>query len=281
MPFVVLNRPEFVKHVLQDNHANYDKDVFLFKITKPLFGEGLVTSAGGDPWLRQRRLVQPAFHRDRLAGFASTMVQAVQEMLEGWARQPDADPQVSLAESIIGLTMQIACRTLISVDDFGPHIERFADSFLTIDRALSDFARMPFPPLGFPTAGHRRMWNALKRVDDIVYGIIAERRRRSDTSADDVLSMLMHAVDEETGTGMTDQQLRDELVTILIAGFETTANALCWTLIQLDPHPEVTARLIEEVDSVLADRPPAVDDLAGLTYTRIVLQEALRLHTPS
>lgn len=267
MPFVVLNRPEFVKHVLQDNHANYDKDVFLFEITKPLFGDGLLTSVGGESWLRQRRLVQPAFHRDRLTGFASTMSRAIQEMLDGWAQHPD----VSLAESIIGLTMQIACRTLIAIDDFGPHIEQFADSFVTIDRTLSDFARIPFPPLGFPTAGHRRMWRALKRVDDIVYTIIGERRRKSDETADDVLSMLMHTVDEETGASMTDQQLRDELMTILVAGFETTANALCWTLIELDRNPDVTARVIEEIDTVMANRHPVVEDLTRLTYTRMVL----------
>lgn len=278
MPVIVINHPDHVRRVLQENHKNYDKDALLFQAARPLLGDGLVTSVGGEKWLRERRLVQPAFHRQRLAGFANIMTRLIEETLERWEQQRSAP--IEMGKAIADLTLQVVCDTLINDSDLGPYLQDFISSWITANEVIADFARMPFPPLSFPTPSHRRFQKAVRRMDEIVYGIL-QKRRKGEGDANDVLSMLMSAVDEETGEGMTDEQLRDEILTILIAGNETSAIALTWSLIMLTKHPDIMQRLQAEVDSVLAGRTPTVEDVSKLSYTQMVLQESLRLYPPA
>lgn len=280
LPIIVINRPEYVKRVLQDNNANYDKDVFLFRTVRPLFGNGLVTAIGGESWLRQRRLIQPAFHRQRIAAFGSLMTQTASEMLERWDKREDKDAPLNFSEEISEILLQIVCKALLNIDTLSEQARTFSNAFVEASRILAIFARLPFPPLTFPTARNRRFWAEIAKMDQIIYELI-QQRRQSKEDPGDLLSMLIQAVDEETGEGMSDRQLRDELITILVAGHETGSNGLSWTCYLLAQHPEIGQRLYAEVDQVLAGRIPTIDDLPHLTYTRMVLDEALRFYSPA
>jgi cytochrome P450 len=280
LPIIVINHPEYVKHVLQDNNANYDKDVFLFKTVRPLFGNGLVTAVGGEDWLRQRRLIQPVFHRQRIAAFGSLMTQAAEEMLERWHGRVDQAAPLDLSEEVSHILLQVVCKALLNIDSSTEQARVFSGAFIEGSRILANFARLPFPPLTFPTARNRRFWAEIHKMDEIVYALI-QQRRESKEDAGDLLTMLMQAVDEETGEGMSDRQLRDELITIMVAGHETGSNGLSWTCYLLAQHPEIEQRLYAEVDQVLGGRVPTIDDLPRLTYTRMVLDEALRYYSPA
>jgi cytochrome P450 len=273
-----VSHPDYIKHVLQDNHRNYGKNTFAYQTLQLTLGKGLVTS-DGDFWLRQRRLAQPAFHRQRIEGFATMMTQATLDMLDRWATYTDSDHGFDLAQELTRLTLRIAGETLFHID--------LTDDADDVGRALSlglaeTTARLSRPlslPLAIPTPNNRRFLTARRALDSVVYDIIAERRRtQADTG--DLLSMLMLAEDEETGERMTAQQLRDEVMTMMLAGHETTANALIWTWYLLAQHPGVEAKLAAELDAVLAGRAPVIADLPNLSYTLKVVQESMRLYPP-
>ena len=277
-PVYFVSHPDYIKHVLQDNHRNYGKNTFAYRMLQLTLGKGLVTS-DGDFWLRQRRLAQPAFHRQRIEGFATIMTQATLDMLDRWGSYTDSDHGFDLAQELTRLTLRIAGETLFDID--------LTDDADDVGHALSlglaeTTARLSRPlslPLSIPTPKNRRFLTARRALDSVVYDIIAERRR---TQADkgDLLSMLMLAEDEETGERMTDQQLRDEVMTMMLAGHETTANALIWTWYLLAQHPDVEAKLAAELDAVLGGRVPTIADLPNLSYTLKVVQESMRLYPP-
>ena len=277
-PIYYVSHPDYIKHVLQDNHRNYGKNAFSYRMLQLILGNGLVTS-DGDFWLRQRRLAQPAFHRQRIEGFATIMTQATLNMLDRWAAYTDSEQGFDLAQELTRLTLRIAGETLFDID--------LTDDADDVGRALSigleeTIGRLSRPltlPLSIPTPKNRRFLSARRALDSVVYDIIAERRR---TQADvgDLLSMFMLAEDEETGERMTDQQLRDEVMTMMLAGHETTANALIWTWYLLAQHPDVEAKFTAELNAVLGGRTPTIDDLPNLSYTLKVIQESMRLYPP-
>lgn len=274
---VLLNRPELVKHVLQDNHLNYRKG-FMYRAMKPLVGEGLLTSEG-DFWKRQRRLAQPAFHRQRIAAFGTMMTERTASVLERWAPLAASGTPFDLHEEMMALTLTIVGEALFGVDLSGDAAE--------VGRALSTTLeitdkRFQFPvllPKWVPTPQNVRFNRAMRVLDGLVDRIIAERHAR-DVEHDDLLGMLMAARDED-GHPMSDQQLRDEVMTLLLAGHETTANALTWWAYLLATNPEAEARLAEEVRSVLGERRPGLGDLPALGYTRRSFDEAMRLYPPA
>jgi cytochrome P450 len=278
--------PDHVEHILVGNNRNYSKlhspDN---EILRPLVGNGLLTS-DGDFWLRQRRLAQPAFHRRRIAAFASTMTDATGSMLDRWAARGDAGEPWDLAEEMMRLTLEIAGRTLFSVD-LTREAETIGDAFVTASQKLIDYSTIPYGSalLRFPwMPGVRTLNHNISALDGVVNGIIAERRalrRRGEGESADLLDLLMDARDEESGAGMTDAQLRDEVMTIMLAGHETTALALSWTFYLLSQHPSVRQRLEEEVDAVLGRRVPTMDDTPELAYTMQVIEESLRLYPPA
>jgi cytochrome P450 len=274
-----INHPEGVERLLHDNHRNYSKDVPTFGTLKLFLGNGLFTS-DGEFWRRQRRLAQPAFHRRRVAAFGELMTEATEEMLERWQARATPGQPLDAATEFMRLTMEVVTRALFSTS-----VERDVE---TIGRAIATLLNdvtfrftFPFyPPLRVPTPRNRRFLAARATLDGIVYRIIAERRRRP-AEHDDLLALLMEARDEQTGQGMSDKQLRDEVVTLFLAGHETTANTLTWTSYLLSTHVAVERRLRAEIDETLKGRVPTAADVPNLTYTRMVIDETLRLYPPA
>ncbi|MBE3558192.1 MAG: cytochrome P450 [Ktedonobacteraceae bacterium] len=276
--FYLINHPDGVKHVLQENNRNYDKNVFDYNILRQLLGRGLLTD-DGESWLRQRRLMQPAFHRQRIAAFGTLMSDATVDMLERWSARAKADEPLDIAQEMVRLTLKIVGQALFDLD-LSAETDTVGQAFLTVNRHLSEYLYQPFVPLGVPTPRNRRFWAASRELNQVVDEIIQQRRLRNEDTGD-LLSMLLLARDEETGQGMDDRQLRDEVLTLLLAGHETTSNALSWTWYLLSQHPGVEQRLREELDRVLAGRLPTVNDLPELPYSRMVIEEAMRLYPPA
>jgi cytochrome P450 len=270
----LVSHPDLIESVLVTHARNYIKH-FALRLNPLVLGQGLLTSEG-DFWLRQRRLIQPAFQRQRLASFAGEMVAAAERHLAGWApgQAKEIDAEMSR------LTLDVTGRTLFGADvtgdaaDVGEAMRVLQRSFLALFTSL-----LPVPPW-MPTPTNLRLRRAVRRLDAIIYRLIAERRA---TAADrgDLLSLLLAARDEEDGGGMSDRQVRDEALTLFLAGHETTALALSWTWYLLGRHPEVEARLAAEWRQVLGGRPPTFEDLPRLRYTERVVLESLRLYPPA
>jgi cytochrome P450 len=277
-PAYLVNHPDGVKRVLQENQRNYHKDLYPYKILKPLLGQGLVTN-DGESWLQQRRLMQPAFHRKRLAVFGTLMTGATVTMLDQWQRFAERDQPLDVAAEMLRLTLRIAGQALFNID-LSDETLSVGQAVATVNKLLSEYLSAPFPPLTIPTPRSRRLLAARRTLDQVVHDVITQRRQQN-TDTGDLLSMLLLARDEETGQWMNDQQVRDEVMTLLIAGHETVATALTWTWYLLSQHPEVERRLHNELDEVLGGHLPTVDHLARLSYTRMVTEEVLRLYPPA
>ncbi|VAW42837.1 hypothetical protein MNBD_CHLOROFLEXI01-4556 [hydrothermal vent metagenome] len=276
--------PDHYKHILQDNNRNYTKMPHpSLNLLRPVIGNGLLTS-DGDFWRRQRRLAAPAFHRRRIAGFAQTMTAATATMLEGWHSLAKDGRSLDINEAMMHLTLEIVGKTLFSID-----LTREADAvghaFSAVNEGVAHLMGIPFADIGLripflPTTRMITQNTAVLR--NVVNGIIQDRRQNpANMPQEDLLGMLMAARDEDTGEGMSDQQLRDEVMTIMLAGHETTAVSLAWTFYLLSEHPDVRERLENEVDGVLNGRLPTVEDVASLTYTTMVLEESMRLYPPA
>jgi cytochrome P450 len=269
---VIVNHPDDVEFVLV-NQRLFPKGSF-YSVVRRLLGDGLLVS-DGDTWRRQRRLTQPAFHHDRIDAYAQTMAEYAQQAIAPWH---DGDERDIHAE-ITRLTVRVVGKTMFDSD-----IEHTAPVVGTaLPRALAEVsAQMNGPefllPESVPTPSRRRLRAAVAELDEVVYRIIAERRADGRDHGD-LLSAFMDARDDD-GTGMTDRLLRDEVMTILLAGHETTALALSWALMLLSDAPAVRARLEEEVDAVLGGRPPGLADVPRLPFTEAVLLEAMRLYPP-
>ncbi len=264
-----VNHPSLIEEVLVTNARKYSKGRVL-RANRHVFGEGLLTSEG-DFWLRQRRLAQPAFHRARVASYAATMVDYTERMVQGWRGGEERDAH----QEMMRLTLEIVAKTLFDAD-----VERDAQevgkSLELLLEIGANFRRTIFVPHWLPTPTNLRVRREVKQIEKILYRIIAERRA-SGRDAGDLLSMLLSAQDED-GSRMTDRQLRDEAITLFLAGHETTASTLSWTWWLLARHPAVEAKLHAELDAVLGDRAPTLDDLPKLRYTGHLITESLRLY---
>ena len=273
-----VSHPDDVKRVLVDNARNYPKTSLMQRL-KPVLGEGLLLSEG-DFWKRQRRLAQPAFHRERLAELAATVAPIVEPALQRWEALAERGEVFDLAAELIRLVLTLTGRMLFSTDlsASATAVER-AVSTLLEEMNLQVLRALPLPDF-LPLPGHLRLRASIRVLDRIVLDIIGQRHAHPHVE-NDVLSLLMEARDADNGEGMSDRQLRDEVMTLLLAGHETTANALAWTFYLLQRHPEVEARLAQELDTVLGDRVPTFQDLPRLPYTARVFDEALRLYPPA
>jgi cytochrome P450 len=266
---------------LQDNARNYDKQTFEYDMLRPLLGQGLLTSDGA-LWLRQRRLMQPAFHRQRILQFGGLIASLADDLAQRWEAARRAGQPVQVDHDLAELTLRVAGQTLMSVDLSGPEARAFSQAFAQANESFGfeNFLSVLLPSLPLPAT--RRRERALAVMDAYVHRLITERRRLpEDQMPPDLLSMLLQARDEETGEGMSDRQVRDEVLTILLAGHETTANGLTWTFYLLSQHPHIFELLRAELERVLPGRLPATQDLGELTFTRNVFQEALRLYPPA
>ena len=298
-PAFFLNDPELIRDVLVVNHHKYHKGRAL-KRAKALLGEGLLTNEGLEH-LRQRRMIQPAFHRQRIAKYAESMVDFAEKMSNEWS---DGDTR-DIDREMMRLTLQIVGKTL-----FGADVEDDADKVgraMTTIVELFNFLLLPFSDWlrNLPLPQSKRFRNARNTLDNIIYGMIAERRKTGSNKSD-LLSMLLAARDEDDGKPMTDEQIRDEALTLFLAGHETTANALTWTWFLLSQNPEKETKLHAELNRVLggdatveervesatcegtlvntrvsAIRLPTIDDVPNLKYTEAVLAESMRLYPPA
>ncbi|MFL5319529.1 MAG: cytochrome P450 [Myxococcaceae bacterium] len=273
------SHPDYVKHVLQDNHLNYQKG-WVYARIKALTGEGLLTSEG-DHWKRQRRLSQPAFHKQRIASFAQTMSDRTKDMVDGWSPAARNGDVIDMHAEMMRLTLRIAGQTLFSVD-LGDAAERVGDAFSVVLEILNArTSTFVVFPKSIPTPENVRFARAMKVLDDVVEKVIEQRRHAAPGEHHDLLAMLMESKDADTGETMNDRQLRDELMTMMLAGHETTANALAFSFYLLSKNPGVTRKVIEEVDRVLGGRTPTAQDAMQLQYTLRVIQEAMRLYPPA
>ena len=271
-PIYLLADPGLIEYVLVENNRNFTKTRIL-KRNRRLLGEGLLTSEG-EFWRRQRRLAQPAFHRKRVAAYGEVMAAFAERSLGAWRDGQTID----VHEEMMHLTLEIVAKCLFDADVGA----RATDVGKAMKVALEDFSsqrRLLRIPKGIPTPHNIRFEMAARRLDGVVSAII-ENRRKSEEDRGDLLSMLMLAEDD-SGERMTDKQLRDEVMTLFLAGHETTANALSWTFWLLSLNPEVEHELAEELARVLGGRPPTTSDLPTLPYVECVLKESMRLYPPA
>lgn len=271
---VLLSHPDLIEEVLTA-HARRTTKTILLNMLRPVLGDGLLLSEG-DTWLRQRRLIQPAFHRQRIGGYGDVMAgyaeRAMREWKDGQTRDVHAD--------MMAVTQAIVAKTLFDAD--------VSDTAWDVGQALhvltEDFSRRRTRvfelPAWIPTPARRRYRAAIAGLDRIVYDIIAARRRSGEDRGD-LLSILLAARDADDGSRMSDQQVRDEIMTLFLAGHETTAVSLSWTWYLLAQHPEIEAQLADELHRVLGGRLPTVADLPRLRYTEMVVTESMRLYPPA
>ncbi len=272
----LVNHPDYIKDLLVTSNRKFEKGRVL-KRSKRLLGEGLLTSEG-ETHLRQRRLAQPAFHRQRIVNYAESMVTYADHTRLAWKDGSTVDMRGEMMQ----LTLNIVGKTLFDVDletegsEIAESLTTFMEMFGIMFLPFSEFLeRLPIPPM-------RRLNKARQRLDAIVYRIIRERRASAQIDRGDLLSMLLLAQDEEAdGKGMTDEQLRDECLTIILAGHETTANALSWTWMLLSQNPAAEETLHAEIDRVLAGKLPTLTNLPNLKYTEMVFAESMRLYPPA
>ena len=275
------NEPELIKDILVTRQGCFTKSRMLQR-ARILLGEGLLTSEG-QFHLRQRRMVQPAFHRDRLVGYAAVMGDYAVRARDRW----QAGQTLDMSDEMMRYTLAVVGQTLFSADveadaaEIGAALTNVLHMFDMLMLPFSEyFQKLPIPAV-------RRFEKARDTLDRIIYGMIAERRA-SGQDHGDLLSMLLLAQDEEAGAGlseaerrMSDQQIRDEALTLFLAGHETTANALTWTWYLLSQHPECEARMHAEIDQVLSGRTPGFDDFPNLRYTEMIFAESMRLYPPA
>jgi cytochrome P450 len=272
--FHLFNHPDLIEHVLVTNNRNFIKDKGLrIRSLRKIFGNGLLTSEG-EFWIRQRRLAQPAFHRERIAAYGEVMVESTERMINNWRPGERRD----IHQDMMHLTLEIVVKTLFGARTLFEK-QDVTDAIEVISRYFSSQTVYLFPFNFLPTPGQVRLERVIKKLDGIIQRIIRERRESGDEH-DDLLSMLLQAQDDD-GSRMTDRQLRDEVMTLFLAGHETTALSLSWTWYLLAQHPEIERKLVAELKETLNGRSARVADLLRLHYLEMVVKEAMRLYPPA
>ncbi|WP_433550357.1 cytochrome P450 [Micromonospora zamorensis] len=268
------NHPDHARHVLTDNAANYHKGLGLAEARRRILGDGLLTSEG-ETWRAQRRVISPAFRRERIAGFAGVVADAGTQLTQRLESQ--AGNVVDLAEEMTALTMDVLGRTLLDADlsplsFLGPAFEAAQE------QAMFEMVTLGALPLWMPLPRHRRFRAAKRQIEDAVRTLVESRRHDTGTDGSDLMSVLLRVSESEQDADARWRGLRDQIVTMLLAGHETTASTLSWAWYLLSRHPEAAERLRAEAIAVLDDRTPKYTDLVNLPYTTMVIQETMRLY---
>jgi cytochrome P450 len=277
---MLLSHPDDIERVLVTENKRFIKN-YALQFLKPLLGNGLLINEG-DSWLRQRRLIQPAFARPRVESYAGTMVESTQRMLDEWhndKRQHGGETR-DIVPAMMRLTMEIAGKTLLGIevgDEFNK-ITRLLES--TMYDFLGRFAAAVPLPFWIPTPRNLRLRLTVRRLDRILQSLI-DRRRAQGAGGGDFLSLLLHAKDEQDGRGISDRQIRDEVMTMFLAGHETTAVSLSWTWLLLGQHPDIQERVAAEALAVLGNREPTAADVPKLLFCEHVIRESMRLYPPA
>jgi cytochrome P450 len=272
----IFAHPKAIRHVLQEGARKFTKPLQGRRALSGILGRGLLVSEG-EFWLRQRRIAQPAFHRERIDGFAERMVIAAEDLAREWeARRGPFD----VSRDMMRLTLRVVQETLLGTSADDADFDRIGRAVDHINEGTNwKIQRGIFNIDWLPTRGNIEFKRQRAVLDEVVHRMI--RERRAGTPREDLLSMLIDAVDQESGERMDDEQVRDEVMTIFLAGHETTANALSWTFFLLGRHPEHARRVRAEVSEVLGDRRASAADAHKLVYTRMVVSEAMRLYPPA
>jgi len=274
----LLLHPDQIQHVMVKNNKNYTKATRGVMKLRTVFGTGLLTSEG-EFWRRQRRIAQPAFKRGTIGGFVTLMENASVELCESWEQHYVGKPAFDLYEEMMRVTLKIVSMTLLGID--------VSEATSSVGHALEDAlnitnARLLRPidiPTWFPTEENRRLKRATRELHTVVHQIISNQRAKElDTS--NLLSMLVHARDPETGEGMSDDELRDEVLIMFVAGHETTANTLSWLWYSLSQSPEAEQKVFEEITAIADGDTITLEQLSQLVYTEAVIKETLRLYPP-
>jgi cytochrome P450 len=276
---VVVSNPEYARYVLLDNNKNYRKSL-AYDILKMLLGNGLLTSEG-DFWKKQRKLIQPAFHKRKLESMTGMMIERAEHWVEKLTKYADSGEYIDIAPEMTALTLDVISKAI-----FSSGVEEKAELVGRQITLLNEYAieklNQPFRlPALFPTPFNIRERKAIDILDTVIYEII-DKRRKEGVSKDDLLSMLIDARDEETGEAMNNKQLRDEVMTIFIAGNETSSNALAWTLYLLSQNPEAEKKMVAEIDEKLnSGLQLNFSNIHEFHYVKMVIEESMRIYPPA
>ena len=272
----VVNHPDIAQHVLQKSYRTYPK-ANGYEVLALLLGKGLVTNEG-DNWHKQRTLIQPAFHRETLRRISAITVSSTNHLLNKWKGQEGQT--INFTREMAEVTIDIVAKSLFTTDVNANHIQTIWRNVNFLNESADALLRNPLHlPWFLPLPSYRKMRRYIAELDDIVYGIINKRKQEKNPPPD-LLQLLLEARYEETGTGMTDLQIRDEVMTIFMAGHETTVNALSWTWYLIKQDKEVEDKLKEESIKVAGERDPLFEDVPGLHYGKNVMNESMRLYPP-
>jgi cytochrome P450 len=274
----LVSHPDYLQRILRDNYQNYRKPDLLYAAARNVVGLGLVTS-DGDLWLRQRRMIQPHLHRKQLVNLFNEMRAAVAEVLSRWEALAQNHSEVEMGDKMAEITITVITRTMFGRETLSPtEITAVGQCAIRLVKYVSKSLFTGLLPKWFPKPTDATFQHDQQTMRQVINRIIAKCRADKDASAG-LIEMLIKSVDEETNEAMTEQQLFDEVMTIFLAGYETTSTALTWLLVILKKHPAVLEKLQAEIDQVLGSRAPTFEDILRLTYTHQVFMEVLRYHT--
>lgn len=278
-PVYLVSHPDYIKRILWENYHNYGKPSMIYDTARELMGNGLVTS-DGDYWLRQRRMIQPHLHRKQLVYLFSDMVDTISEVLNQWESLAKNNTEIDLCERMGEISINVTTRTMFGRGMLPTDVTEIGSRVTRMIKYGGETIYSSMLPKWFPIPGRRGFLQDMRATRETVSQIIAKCRQQKETSAS-LIQMLINSVDEESHQQMTEQQLFDEVMTIFVAGYETTAATLTWLGVVLESHPEVQEKLQAEVDQVLGGRTPSFEDVPRLTYTRQTFMEVLRLYPSS
>lgn len=272
--------PSFIQHFMQKNHRNYKKSEVQTEKLAHYLGNGLLTSEG-DYWLKQRRLIQPGFHRKRLASMVELIDGVIDQFTEELAAASKEQKQIDIYQKMMELTFHIIVRSLFSSDLGEDELDKISHNITAVQEFFIRQLRVPFLHPWYKVSGQiKKAEQKAEEMDYVLLNRIQERRKSGEKS-DDLLQMLLDVRYEETGQGMTDKQILEESVILFVAGHETTANAMAWTWYLLAQHPESIEKIRMELDAIVGDRTPEFADLPKLEYTMQVIQESMRIYPPA
>ncbi len=276
LSFYQVNHPSLVKQVLMDTHKEFDKRSNIYDRFRNVFGDGLVV-AEGDQWKRQRKLMQPMFGHKSVRRFFDGMLTAATDMVDRWQAEFSSGQVFDVASEMDQITLRIAGEALFSAG-----FQEDSEKISSWNEIINQYSAKPPLPIirsfWFPSSVNRKLKNTLRDFNDFISGMI--EKRRSDGHQNDLLSILLEANHDESGAPMSDSEIKEEVLGMILGGHETSSSALSWVWYELDRNPEVQLKLQEEVDSVLGDQPLTIDSIPQLRYTRMVIDECLRLHPP-
>jgi cytochrome P450 len=273
---LVIQNPEMVQHILVRNMRNFEKDRG-YEVLALLLGNGLITNTDYTSWRKQRTLLQPPFHRDSLQNMCNIVVQSVERLLKKWKAKEGST--INFTHEMAWLTIDIVCKTLFTSDVSDEQIQMVWRNLNFLNEAGSKMASNPYHiPWKFPLPRYVKARKYIAEMNELIYGIINKRKQQKDPPRD-LLQLLMEARYEDNGTGMTDEQIRDEIMTVFVAGHETTVNALSWTWYLLKQNPDCELKLFDE-SKQYADKNPGFYDIPSLKYGWQVMNESMRIYPP-